>query len=135
MSATATMDLPLEAIREYCATQPIQRLSLIDSAARNELTPDSDVDLLVEYDPDASVGLFEMGGRLMDFQDIVGRKVDLVTPNGLCKYIRDEVLESARLILCHWRASMTRFDRNIFWIRRMSAGRLVRSTCNGRDPC
>ena len=34
----------------------------------------------------------------MDFQDILGRKVDLVTPKGLCKYIRDEVLESARLI-------------------------------------
>ena len=34
----------------------------------------------------------------MDFQEIVGRKVDLVTPNGLCKYIRDEVLESARLV-------------------------------------
>ena len=34
----------------------------------------------------------------MDFQDIVGRKVDLVTPKGLCPYIRDEVLDDARLI-------------------------------------
>ena len=54
-------------------------------------------DLLVQYDPDASVGLLAMGGHLMDFQDIIGRKVDL-TPNGLCKYIRDDVLESARPI-------------------------------------
>ena len=98
MSEAVTTDLPLRAIREYCATQPIQRLSVFGSAARNNLTPESDLDLLVEYDPDASVGLFAMGGNLMDFQDIVGRKVDLVTPNGLCKYIRDEVLESARLI-------------------------------------
>ena len=62
------------------------------------MTPESDIDLLVEYDPHARVGLFAMGGHLMDFQDIVGRKVDLVTPNGLCKYIRDEVLESAQVI-------------------------------------
>lgn len=90
--------LPIDKIREYCAEKPIQRLSVFGSAARMELRPDSDIDLLVEYLPDASVGLFDMGGHLMDFQDILGRKVDLVTPKGLCKYIRDEVLESARLI-------------------------------------
>ncbi|MYD10307.1 MAG: nucleotidyltransferase family protein [Chloroflexi bacterium] len=77
---------------------PIQRLSVFGSAARNELTPESDIDLLVEYDPDAAVGLFAIGGHLMDLQEIVGRKVDLITPNGLCKYIRDEVPESARLV-------------------------------------
>lgn len=71
---------------------------MFGSAARNELTPDSDIDLLVEYEPDASVGLFAMGGHLMDLQDIVGRKVDLCTPMGLSKYIRDEVIASARVI-------------------------------------
>jgi len=54
--------------------------------------------LLVEYLRDARVGLFGMGGHLMDLSDIVGRRVDLCTPNGLSKYIRDEVLASARLI-------------------------------------
>ena len=98
MSETVAIDLPLKAIREYCATQPIARLSVFGSAARNELTPESDIDFLVEYEPDAPVGLFAMGGHLMDFQDIVGRKVDLVTPNGLCKYIREDVLDEARLI-------------------------------------
>ena len=98
MINTVAIDLPLEAIRDYCDTRPIKRLSVFGSAARDELTPDSDIDLLVEYDPDASVGLFAMGGHLMEFQDIIGRKVDLVTPNGLCKYIRDDVLASAMLI-------------------------------------
>ena len=98
MSEFICVGLPQEKIREYCTKQPIQRLSVFGSAARNELTPESDIDLLVEYEPDASVGLFAMGGHLMDFQDIVGRKVDLVTPNGLCKYIRDDVLDEARLI-------------------------------------
>ena len=98
MNDTLLLTLPLDKIREYCASQPIRRLSVFGSAVRDELTPDSDIDLLVEYMPDARVGLFDMGGHLMDFQDIVGRKVDLVTPKGLCPYIRDEVLDEARQI-------------------------------------
>ncbi|MCY3863961.1 MAG: nucleotidyltransferase family protein [Chloroflexi bacterium] len=98
MSEPVAIDLPLEAICAYCETQPIRRLSVFGSAARNELTPESDVDFLVEYLPEARVSLFDIGGHLMDFQDIIGRKVDLVTPTGLCPYIRDEVLDDARLI-------------------------------------
>ena len=98
MSEQIAAALPLEEIREYCATQPIHRLSVFGSAARDELTPESDIDLLVEYLPEARISLFDMGGHLMDLQGIVGRKVDLVTPKGLCPYIRDEVLDVARQI-------------------------------------
>ncbi len=98
MSEQLSTAFPIAEIREYCAAQPILRLSVFGSAARDELTPESDIDLLVEYMPDASVGLFDMGGHLMDLQDIVGRNVDLVTPKGLCPYIRDEVLDDARQI-------------------------------------
>ncbi len=98
MSEPVAIDLPLEAIRQYCATQPIHRLSVFGSAARNELMPESDIDLLVEYLPDASVGLFAMSGHRLDLIEIVRREVDLTTPNSLSPYIRDEVLESARLI-------------------------------------
>lgn len=98
MSETVTFDLPLEEIREYCAAQPILRLSVFGSAARNELTPESDIDLLVEYVPGAPVGLFAMARHMREFGEICGREVDLCTPNGLSKYIRDEVIESARLI-------------------------------------
>ena len=98
MNELILAQIPTDEIRQYCSEQPIRRLSVFGSAARGELTEESDIDLLVEYMPDASVGLFDMGGHLMDFQDIVGRKVDLVTPNGLCKYIRDDVLNDARLI-------------------------------------
>lgn len=90
--------LPTDKIAEYCARQPILRLSVFGSAAKEELRPDSDIDLLVEYLPEARVSLFDMGGHLMDFQDIVGRKVDLCTPGGLSPYIKDEIIESARLI-------------------------------------
>ncbi len=98
MSDYIRVDLPEEKIREYCASQPIRRLSVFGSAARNELTPESDVDLLVEYLPDAPVGYFSMARHMREFSEIVGRRVDLATPNSLSRYIRQEVLESARLI-------------------------------------
>ncbi len=98
MDETILKQVTADKIREYCASQPIKRLSVFGSAARNELTPESDIDLLVEYLPDAGVGLFDMGGHLMDLQDILGRKVDLVTKKGLCPYIREEVLYDARQI-------------------------------------
>ncbi len=98
MGEAIKLDLPVEAICAYCETQPIRRLSVFGSALRDELRPESDIDLLVEYLPDAPVGLFDLGGHLMDLSDIVDRRVDLCTPNGLSEYIRDEVLASARLI-------------------------------------
>ena len=98
MSELIQTHLPEDKIREYCKGQPIERLSVFGSALRNELRPESDIDLLVEYLPDAPVGLFAMGGHLRDLSEIVGRRVDLCTPNGLSKYIRDEIVESARLI-------------------------------------
>ena len=98
MSEKLASMLPIDEIREYCAEQPIQRLSVFGSAARDELRPESDIDLLVEYEPDASVGYFSMARHMREFVEICGRDVDLCTPNGLSKYIRDEVIESARLI-------------------------------------
>ena len=55
--------------------------------------PDSDVDFLVELEPDRS--LLDLGGLLMDLQDLLGRKVDVVTDEGLHKRIRDRVRKEA----------------------------------------
>ncbi len=90
--------LPIDKIREYCTEQPIERLSLFGSALRGELTPESDIDLLVEYEPDAPVGYFSMARHMRELSEIVGRPVDLCTRNGLKDYIRQEVDASARLI-------------------------------------
>ena len=98
MSETNTIDLPLAEIREFCAGQPILRLSVFGSAARNALTPASDVDLLVEYQPDAPVGYFNMAQHMMDLTEMFGRRVDLATPNSLSPFSRQAVLESAELL-------------------------------------
>ena len=98
MSRSIQTPLPEDRIRDYCARQPIRRLSVFGSATQNELTPESDIDLLVEYLPDAAISLFDMGGHLTDLSEIIGRRVDLCTPDGLSPYIRDEIIESAKLI-------------------------------------
>lgn len=94
----ATIDLPLDEIRAYCATQPIKRLSLFGSALRGELRPDSDIDLLVEFLPDARVGLWDIITMEMALTDIIHWKVDLRTPQELSRYFRNEVLKVAKAI-------------------------------------
>lgn len=90
--------LPLEEIRDYCRTQPIQRLSLFGSVLRDDFTDESDVDMLVEYEPDAPVGYFDMAGQEIELSALVGRKVDLRTPQELSRYFRQEVVDTAVLI-------------------------------------
>ncbi|PSQ78015.1 MAG: DNA polymerase subunit beta [Bacteroidetes bacterium QS_7_67_15] len=63
------------------------------SAARGELAPDSDVDFLVEVGPERTA--FFPGGLLMDLQDLLGRKVDVVTEPALHRHIRGRVLREA----------------------------------------
>lgn len=90
--------LPIDEIREYCAEQPIKSLAVFGSALRGELREESDIDFLVEYEPDAPVGYFAMARHMRDLSEIVRRPVDLCTRNGLKDYIRHEVDASARLI-------------------------------------
>ncbi len=63
------------------------------SVARGDAGPDSDVDFLVELD--AGRSLFDLGGLLMDLQEILGQKVDVVTEDGLRERIKDRVLKEA----------------------------------------
>ncbi len=90
--------IPAEKIREYCAGQPIKRLSVFGSVVRDELTANSDIDLLVEYLPDARVSYFDMGRHFVDLMKIFDRQIDLCTPQSISKYFRQDVLESAMLI-------------------------------------
>ena len=95
MNKAVDVDLPLAAIRAYCETQPIQRLSMFGSAARNELTPESDIDLLVEYRPGTTVTLLTLAGHEIDLSNLIGRKVDLRMVGELGKSFRQRVIDSA----------------------------------------
>ena len=69
------------------------KIRVFGSVARGEAGPDSDIDLLVELEPGRS--LLDLGGLLMDLQDLLGRRVELVTEGSLHWYIRDRVLKEA----------------------------------------
>lgn len=96
MSELTAVALPVEEIRSYCETQPIARLSLFGSALRGELRDESDIDLLVEYEPDARIGYFELAQHEIDLGELIGRQVDLRTAGELNRLFRQDVIDSAR---------------------------------------
>jgi len=65
------------------------------SVVRGEDTPESDIDFLIDYDPEKVTPWFP-GGLLMDLQDLLGRKVDVLTEKGISPLIRDRVLAEAK---------------------------------------
>ena len=83
-----------EKIAEFCRRHHIRRLSLFGSVLRDDFGPDSDVDVLVEFETGHVPGLafFDMEAEL---SRILGRKVDLSTLRFLSRYFRDEVLNEA----------------------------------------
>src|SRR5690242_14331527 len=82
-----------EEILRIAARHGAKRVRIFGSVARNEAKSDSDVDFLVDMEPGRS--LFDLGGLLMDLQDVLGRKVDVVTEKGLRPRFRERVLREA----------------------------------------
>lgn len=80
-------------ILEIAAEHGAQNVRVFGSAARGNAGKDSDVDFIVEMNPGRS--LMDLGGLLMDLQDLLGVGVDIVTENGLRERIRQHVLDEA----------------------------------------
>jgi predicted nucleotidyltransferase len=80
-------------ILRIAASHGAHRVRLFGSVARGEERPDSDVDFLVEMEDGRS--LLDLGELVMDLQDLLGKSVDVVEPDGLHWYIRDRVLSEA----------------------------------------
>ena len=78
-------------ISDYFATQPVLKAWVFGSYARGEQREDSDIDIMIVPDYDAHVGLFLLSGMRLDLQDILGKKVDLVTEKGLMSFARPSV--------------------------------------------
>ena len=82
-------------IAELCRKNKVRELSLFGSRARGDARPDSDYDLLVEFFPDAGIGLIKYSRMQIDLSNILASKVDLVTKKGLKEYLRNNVLAEA----------------------------------------
>jgi len=89
--------LPEEKLKAFCKRNHIIKLSLFGSALRDELKPTSDIDILVEFDKKHIPGLMDLAGMEIELAEIIGRKVDLRTPDELSRYFRDEVLSKAKV--------------------------------------
>lgn len=91
----ARISIPKERIAEFCKRNRVRRLSLFGSVLREDFGPESDVDILVEFEPGTRVGLIRLSGLEIELGNIVGRKIDLNTPGFLSKYYRDQILAEA----------------------------------------
>ena len=85
-------------VAEFCRRHRIRKLSLFGSVLRDDFRPDSDVDVLVEFEPGAAVGLIRLAGLEIELAGILGRKVDVNTPQCLSHYFRDQVLSEAEVL-------------------------------------
>ncbi len=94
MTITELLRERREEIIRTAARHGARNLRVFGSVARSEAAEDSDVDLLVDLEPGRS--LLDLGGLLVDLQELLGCRVDVVTEKGLRERIRDRVLEEAR---------------------------------------
>ena len=87
-----------EDLAQLCRRHGIRRLSLFGSVLKGTDGPDSDIDLLVEFEPDTVPGLLGMAAIEAELSDLLGRRrVDLRTPQELSRYFRDEVVCAAEV--------------------------------------
>ena len=91
------INVPREKIAGFCKRHHIRRLSFFGSVLREDFGPDSDVDVLVEFDPDHIPGLIRLAGIEFELGEILGRKVDIRTAQDLSRYFREEVLNAAEV--------------------------------------
>lgn len=95
---TRTVFTDPEALKSLCRRDGIRRLSVFGSVLKGTGSPESDVDLLVEFEPNAKVGLLDIAAIEEDLSTLVGgRKVDLRTAGDISRYFRDDVLRTAEV--------------------------------------
>jgi len=98
MVAHLRLEVDQDRLAELCRHHRIARLSLFGSVLRDDFDADSDVDVLVEFEPGTRVSYFTLGGLQQDLSDLFGRHVDLKTPTTLSRYVRRRVLAGAEPI-------------------------------------
>ena len=92
------ISIPKDALAEFCQKHGIRRLAVFGSALREDFGPESDIDVLVEFEPDRIPGLLGIAGIELELSEMFGgRKVDLRTPEDLSPYFRQDVLDAAEV--------------------------------------
>lgn len=92
------IDIPKTWIEKFCRTHHITKLALFGSVLSDQFSDTSDIDVLVEFDPKHIPGLFSIVEMKDELSSILGREIDLRTPEEISKLFRDEVLQQSFLI-------------------------------------
>jgi len=87
-----------QAVADFCRRNQIRRFALFGSFLGDDFGPDSDIDVLVDFEPDARIGLIRMARIEIDLSDMIGRKVDLRSPGDLSRHFRDQVVAAAEVL-------------------------------------
>ncbi len=90
----ARINIPRDSIAEVCRRYHVRRLALFGSVIRDDFTPASDVDVLVQFDPGHAAG-FEFFDMRRELITLLGREVDMHTAASISPYFRQEVLDEA----------------------------------------
>ena len=90
-----------EQIARFCQDNGIRSLALFGSHLHGDADIQSDIDLLVEFEPQRRVGFFELARMELDLTDLLGHKIDLRTPAELSLYFRQQVMDEARVVYAH----------------------------------
>jgi predicted nucleotidyltransferase len=85
-------------LAEFCRRHHIRKLSFFGSVLGETFRPDSDVDVLVEFEPEHVPGLLTLAGMEIELSGLLGRKADVRTAEDLSRYFRDEVVAKAQLL-------------------------------------
>jgi uncharacterized protein len=90
--------LPKSEIASICRRYQVSELCIFGSAARGEMRPDSDIDLLVDFLPEARPGLLGLSAMMREFSGLLGRRVDLAVKPALKPVVRTSVLADAHVV-------------------------------------
>ena len=85
-------------IADFCQRNHIRKFAFYGSVLRDDFRPDSDIDILVEFEPNQPIGLMAVVGMERRLSELIGRKVDLRTPQDLSRYFRDGVVAEAEIM-------------------------------------
>ncbi len=92
------LNIDREVLAEFCRKHGIRKLSVFGSVLHGTNRPDSDLDLLVEFEPDVRIGMFGFAGVEIEISDLLKTKVDLRTPEDLSQYFRQQVVDEAEVL-------------------------------------
>ena len=98
MNDAEPLHIPFEELAHFCHRYQVRELALFGSMLRQDHRPESDVDLLVSFQPGARVTFLTLARMQRELEALLGRKVDLVPKEGLKPVIREHILATARVL-------------------------------------